>query len=37
LAIAADIAAQYGGALAFDRAPGLGGLRVRVTLPAAAG
>lgn len=33
LAIVADIVEQYGGELAFDRAPALGGLRVRVHLP----
>lgn len=34
LAIASDIAATYGGGLAFDRSPELGGLRVRAHLPA---
>jgi signal transduction histidine kinase len=34
LAIAADLAGLYGGALALDRAPA-GGLRVRLELPAA--
>ncbi len=34
LAIAQDIIRFYGGEVAFDRAPELGGLRVRATLPA---
>ncbi len=33
LAIVADIVGQYGGTLAFDRSPELGGLRVTVHLP----
>ena len=35
LAIAHDVVAFYGGELAFDRSPDLGGLRVRVSLPRA--
>ncbi|MDX1605228.1 MAG: ATP-binding protein, partial [Candidatus Competibacterales bacterium] len=33
LAIVVDIVDQYGGTLAFDRSPALGGLRVTVELP----